>query len=136
MVKIMKDIKDSRELLDEVERMLKALGYVNFSRKNEEKHYDLAFTSPWDFGFEGFRQRHKDAVTLLTKGYLLEIYYLADRHHVLLYKELQGLHPDDDRYSTLIYTAMEVPHTETPCREAGKEVFINEVDHFVRKVKS
>ena len=132
----MKEIKDSRELLDEVENVLKSLGYTNFSRKNGDGHYDLAFTSPWDFGFEGFKQRHKDAIVLLTKGYLLEIYYLSDRHHVLLYKELQGLDPDDDRYSTLIYTAMEVPDTETPCRVAGNEIFINNVDHFTREIKS
>lgn len=124
------------ELLDEVENVLKSFGYTNIKREDQDMFYRIGFTSPWNLGSEGFKRRHMDAIILLTKGYLTELFYLSDRHHVLLRKELRGLDPDDDRYSTLIYTAMEVPHTEVPCCEVGKEVFVNNVDHFTRCISN
>lgn len=77
--------------------------------------------------------RHKDAVIMLAKGYLSELYYGQDTQHVRLYSECEGLNPDDDRYGSLLHEVRLV-NSDEPYLRKGIEVFVNMGDHFKRFV--
>lgn len=122
---------DLETIKQEIKSVLEAFGYKPTFKSNENFE-EIQFYSP---GSDSFLQRHKDAISMLSKGYLMEFYYMGDTHHVRLYKECKGLDPDNDRYSTLIYVMNKVPKNEIRCLEPGNEVFVNMYDHFKRLVR-
>ncbi len=119
----------------EVKALLEAFGY-----KPEVKKYktnkglcmvDLYFHV--DNGYDTMPIRHKDAITMLDKGFLSEFYYGQDTQHVRMFGDYVGLNPDDDRYGCLLYEIRLVDSGEL-VPERGEEIFVNMGDHFKRFV--
>lgn len=52
--------------------------------------------------------RHKSMIRGLVKGYLHSFDYSFGTQKIYIYDECEGLHPDDDRYSTLEYAMSKV----------------------------
>ena len=117
-------------LCEEVQNVLKSLGYEDIELNDKVSYFEILFKSPWDLGSYGFKRRHKDAIILLTKGYLLDIEYMSDRHYIHLHKQLKGIEPDNDRYGCMIYTAMKVDEDDM----IRNDVFVNHIDHCDRIV--
>lgn len=119
----------------EVKYLLEAFGYkplvTTYRDYNGEDRVDLHFHV--DGGFDAMPTRHKDAVIMLAKGYLSELYYGQDTQHVRLYSECKGLNPDDERYGCLLHEIRLVSPDEPHLRK-GIEVFVNMGDHFKRFV--
>lgn len=118
----------------EVKALLEAFGY-----KPEVKIYKTSYGKDMvdlyfyvTNGSETMPIRHKDAVRMLSKGYLSEFYYGQDTQHVLLYSECKGLNPDDDRYGCLLHEIRLVE--DDLCADKGTEIFVNMGDHFKRFV--
>lgn len=123
----------SIEIHQEVVALLKAFGYKPEVKVNHPSvgYIDICF--PVKNGFGTMPARHKDAISMLTKGYLYEFYYASDTQHVYLLNECNGLKPNDDRYSCLIHK-MRLVSSNEPCFGDGQEVFVNMGDHFKRFV--
>ena len=121
------------EIHQEVVALLEAWGYKPEVKVNKPTvgYIDICF--PVKYGFETMPTRHKDAISMLAKGYLSEFYYASDTQHVYLYNECNGLKPNDDRYSCLIHE-MRLVSSNEPCFNNGQEVFVNMGDHFKRFV--
>lgn len=121
------------EICQEVIALLQAFGYKPEVKVNKPTvgYIDICF--PVKNGFETMPTRHKDAISMLAKGYLSEFYYESDNQHIYLCNECNGLKPNDDRYSCLIYEMLLVSSNE-PVFDNGKEVFVNMGDHFKRFV--
>ena len=117
-------------LCEEVQNVLKSLGYEDITLNDKISYFEIIFKSPWDLGSSGFKRRHKDAISLLTKGYLLDIEYMSDRHYIHLHKHLKGIEPDNDRYGCMIYTAMKVDDED----KIRNDVFVNHIDYCDRVV--
>ena len=117
-------------LCEEVQNVLKTLGYEDIKLRDKVSYFEIECKSPWDLGSYGFKRRHKDAISLLTKGYLLDIEYMSDRHYIHLHKHLKGIEPDNDRYGCMIYTAMKVDEDDM----IRNDVFVNHIDHCDRIV--
>lgn len=117
-------------LCEEVQNVLKSLGYENVEITDKDRYFEISFKSPWDLGSYGFKRRHKDSIILLIKGYLMDIEYMSDMHYIHLYKHLKGIEPDNDRYSCMIYTAMKVDDEDM----IRNDVFVNHIDHCDRVV--
>lgn len=120
---------------NEVKALLEAFGY-----KPEVKKYktnkglcmvDLYFHV--DNGYDTMPIRHKDAITMLAKGFLSEFYYGQDTQHVRMFGDYVGLNPDDDRYGCLLHEIRLVDSGEL-VPERGEEIFVNMGDHFKRFV--
>ena len=121
------------EIHKEVIAMLMAWGYKPEATVNKPTvgYIDICF--PAKKGFETMPTRHKDAISMLAKGYLSEFYYASGNQHVYLRNECNGLEPNDDRYSCLIHE-MRLVSSNEPYFDNGQEVFVNMGDHFKRFV--
>ncbi len=121
---------ENQKIIAEVKSVLDAFGY-NTEVKVTEKYVDLYFTV--NNGFDTMPVRHKDAIAMLSKGFLMEFYYAGGIQHVYLRKECKGLEPDDDRYGCLLHEISKVNSQEGIAAE-GSELFVNMHDHFKRIV--
>ena len=121
------------EVHQEVIALLEAFGYKPEVKVNKPTvgYIDICF--PVKYGSETMPTRHKDAISMLAKGYLSEFYYASGNQHVYLRNECNGLKPNDDRYSCLIHE-MRLVSSNEPCFGNGQEVFVNMGDHFKRFV--
>ena len=121
------------EIHKEVVALLKAFGYKPEVKVNKPTvdYIDICF--PVKNGFDTMPTRHKDAISMLAKGYLSEFYYASGNQHVYLRNECNGLKPNDDRYSCLIHE-MRLASSDEPYYGDGQEVFVNMGDHFKRFV--
>ena len=121
------------EIHQEVVALLEAFGYKPEVKVNNPTvgYIDIYF--PVKNGFETMPTRHKDAISMLTKGYLSSFYYASNTQHVYLRNECNGLKPNDDRYSCLIHE-MRLVSSDEPYFGDGQEVFVNMGDHFKRFV--
>lgn len=127
--------KELNYIHKEVDSLLKAFGY-----KPEVKTYTtksgidmVEFSFHVNNGYETMPIHHKDAISMLAKGYLSEFSYKDDTQYVCLYYECKGLNPDDDRYSCLLHE-VHLVSSEEPLPRSGAEVFVNMRDHFKRFV--
>ena len=121
------------EIHKEVLAMLMAWGYKPEVKVNKPTIGKIDICFPVKYGFETMPTRHKDAISMLAKGYLSEFYYASGNQHVYLRNECKGLEPNDDRYSCLIHE-MRLVSSNEPCFGNGQEVFVNMGDHFKRFV--
>ena len=121
------------EIHKEVVALLEAFGYKPEVKVNKPTvgYIDICF--PVKNGFETMPTRHKDAISMLAKGYLFSFYYESNTQHVYLRNECKGLKPNDDRYSCLIHE-MRLASSDEPYYGDGQEVFVNMGDHFKRFV--
>lgn len=116
----------------EVIAVLEAFGYnpkiQNNVTINGKELIDIQFKIG---GFDDFPIRYKDAIRMLVKGYLYEFSYEPGGiQHIYLYKENNRLHPDDDRYSCLLNTIVNVSSYENHISHPGDEIFVNMGDHI------
>lgn len=116
------------EIRQEVITLLESFGYKPEVKANTRLYIDICFPVK---DSETMPTRYKDAISMLSKGYLAEFYYTAGYQHVYLLKECNGLEPDDDRYSCLIHEIRLVDSNE-PYFGNGQEVFVNMGDNFKR----
>lgn len=121
------------EIHQEVVALLEALGYKPKVKVNNPSVGYIDICCPVKGGFDTMPTRHKDAISMLAKGYLSEFYYASGTQHVYLRNECNGLKPNDDRYSCLIHE-MRLVSSNEPCFGNGQEVFVNMGDHFKRFV--
>lgn len=121
---------ENQKIVTEVKAVLNSLGYKTEVRKTE-KYVDLYFVV--NNGYETMPVRHKDAIAMLAKGFLMEFYYAGNIQHVYLRRECDGLEPDDDRYGCLLHEIKNVSSQEKIAAE-GSELFVNMHDHFKRIV--
>lgn len=121
------------EIHQEVVALLEAFWYKPEVKVNKPTvdYIDICF--PVKNGFETMPTRHKDAISMLAKGYLSSFYYASNTQHVYLRNECNGLKPNDDRYSCLIHE-MRLVSSDEPYFGDGQEVFVNMGDHFKRFV--
>ena len=95
------------KLVCEVEKVLMGLGYKVFVELNGS-------TKLWCVELlnanssEEMPIRHKSMIRGLVKGYLHSFEYFGGTQKIYIYDECKGLHPDDDRYSTLEYAMSRV----------------------------
>lgn len=115
----------------EVKALLEAWGYRPQMEITKSGKIDIYFHV--DNGFDSMPTRHKDAISMLAKGYLSEFYYGGDIQHVYLNVECDGLEPDDGRYRCLIYEMKNVSSKE-PLLNNSAEIFVNMGDRFKRFV--
>ena len=121
------------EIRQEVIALLEAFGYKPEVKVNKPASAYIDICFPVKNGFDTMHTRHKDAISMLAKGYLSEFYYAHGNQHVYLRKECNGLEPNDDRYSCLIHE-MRLVSSNEPYPGNGQEVFVNMGDHFKRFV--
>ena len=121
------------EIQNEVIALLEAFGYKPKVTLNNPivGYMDIHF--PLKNGSETMPTRYKDAISMLTKGYLYEFYYASGNQHIYLRNYRKGLKPDDDRYSCLIHE-MRLVSSKEPYFGIGQEVFVNMGNHFKRFV--
>ena len=95
------------KLVCEVEKVLMGLGYkvfVEFNGKTKIWCIELLNAN----SSEEMPIRHKSMIRGLVKGYLHSFDYSCGTQKIYIYDECNGLHPDDDRYSTLEYAMSKV----------------------------
>ena len=111
--------------------VLRALGWeVEINEK--ESYWNLVLTNTTSS--EDMPQSHKSCLRGLLRGWLMEFNYEGGHQQVNIYKELQGLDPEDDRYSCLD-TCVKRTDSNTPQSELNdREVFVRRKDHFDRYV--
>ena len=121
------------QIRKEIIETLKAFGYEDASFVEKENTYEISFHV--NNGSETFLQRHKDAISMLAKGFLCMFYYTNNRQQVIIYKKCRGLDPDDERYSCLLHEMCLVGDNKTKKEDVcGKEIFINMYDRFERVI--
>lgn len=121
------------EINQEVIAMLFALGYKPEVKVNNPDVGYIDICCHVKNGSDTMPTRHKDAISMLAKGYLYEFYYASDIQHIYLRNECIGLKPNDDRYSCLIHEMRLVSSDEHKIGN-GLELFVNMGDHFKRFV--
>ena len=111
--------------------VLRALGWeVEINEK--ESYWNLVLTNTTSS--EDMPQSHKSCLRGLLRGWLMEFNYEGGRQQVNIYKELQGLDPEDDRYSCLD-TCVKRTDSNIPQSELNdKEIFVRRKDRFDRYV--
>lgn len=111
--------------------VLRALGWeVEINEKDSYWNLVLNNTS----SSKDMPESHKSCLRGLLRGWLMEFNYEGGRQQVNIYKELQGLDPEDDRYSCLD-TCIKRTDSNTPQSELNdKEVFVRRKDRFDRYV--
>lgn len=131
---VIKKLNDMENLINEVIEVLRAFGY----EPKVEKHVNAVFGDEYDIyfhvsdGSDSMKQRHKDSISMLVKGYLNEFYYESDTQHVRISDNIcYGLEPDDGRYSCLIHEMIHVNDKILP----DYEMFVNLGDRFQRLTK-
>lgn len=113
------------KLISDVERVLTGLGYKVFVELNGK-------TKVWCVELlnanssEEMPIRHKSMIRGLVKGYLHSFDYSCGTQKIYIYDECKGLHPDDDRYSTLEYAMSRVSDNDK------YDLFINYGTHTDR----
>ena len=118
------------ELCNEIISCLKALGY-----STELSNVDGKVICT-DIKIKGeLKPRHMKMVEMLSGGFLSEFYFSNDIHHVYLRKECNGLLPDDNRYSCLLYEVNKVQSSEDKTLSYNREAFCNKGDHFERVIR-
>ena len=111
--------------------VLRALGWeVEINEK--ENYWNLVLTNT--NSSEDMPQSHKSCIRGLLRGWLMEFNYEGGRQQVNIYKDLNGLDPEDDRYSCLD-TCVKRTGSDTPVHELDdREVFVRRKDRFDRYV--
>ena len=111
--------------------VLRALGWeVDINEK--ESYWNLVLTNTTSS--EDMPQSHKSCLRGLLRGYLMEFNYEGGHQQVNIYKELQGLDPEDDRYSCLD-TCVKRTDSNTPVSKLNdREIFVRRKDRFDRYV--
>jgi hypothetical protein len=111
--------------------VLRALGWeVEINEK--DSYWNLVLTNTTSS--EDMPESHKSCLRGLLRGWLMEFNYEGGRQQVNIYKELQGLDPEDDRYSCLD-TCVKRTDSNTPEHELDdKEIFVRRKDRFDRYV--
>lgn len=111
--------------------VLKALGWeVEINEK--DSYWNLVLTNTTSS--DDMPQSHKSCLRGLLRGWLMEFNYEGGRQQVNIYKELQGLDPEDDRYSCLD-TCVKRTDSNTPVSKLDdREIFVRRKDHFDRYV--
>lgn len=81
----------------EVKALLEGFGYKPevriYTNKSGKRFVDIFFHV--NNGFETMPIRHKNAISMLAKGYLRCFDYASDTQYVCLYDECNGLNPED-----------------------------------------
>ena len=111
--------------------VLRALGWeVDINEK--ESYWNLVLTNTTSS--EDMPQSHKSCLRGLLRGWLMEFNFEGGRQQVNIYKELQGLDPEDDRYSCLD-TCVKRTDSNTPVSKLNdREIFVRRKDRFDRYV--
>ena len=115
------------KLICDVEKVLMGLGYKVFIELNDK-------TKVWCIELlnanssEEMPIRHKSMIRGLVKGYLHSFDYSGGIQKIYIYDECKGLHPEDDRYSTLEYAMSRV----SDCHK--NDLFVNNGTHTERYV--
>lgn len=111
--------------------VLRALGWeVEINEK--DSYWNLVLTN--SSSSDDMPQSHKSCLRGLLRGYLMEFNYEGGHQQVNIYKELQGLDPEDDRYSCLD-TCVKRTDSNTPVSKlVDREIFVRRKDHFDRYV--
>lgn len=115
------------KLVCEVEKVLMGLGYkvfVEFNGSTKVWCVELLNAN----SSEEMPIRHKSMIRGLVKGYLHSFDYFGGTQKIYIYDECEGLHPDDDRYSTLEYAISKV----SDCHK--NDIFVNYGTHTERYV--
>ena len=88
------------KLICDVEKALTGLGYkLSIELNGSTKVWCVELLNA--NSSEEMPFRHKSMIRGLVKGYLHSFDYFGDTQKIYIYDECKGLHPDDDRYSTL-----------------------------------
>lgn len=114
----------------EVKELLEAFGYKPEPQFHQLDKGFVILKVPVKNGSESLPQRYKDAIAMLAKGYLSEIYYSSDCFYIWLSVDCLGIFPDDERYSCLVHELIHAKDRKPT--DQGLEVFINFGDHFTR----
>lgn len=117
------------ELSIELMSILRALNYSCELKTIESKFIALDIVVKGELAV-----RHMKMIEMLSGGFLSEFYWASGKHHIYIRKECNGLLPDDDRYSCLIYEMNKVSSSEKHIDSYGKEFFFNLGDRFERKL--
>ena len=88
------------KLICDVEKVLTGLGYkVSIELNGMSKLWCVELLNA--NSSEEMPIRHKSMIRGLVKGYLHSFDYFGGTQRIYIYDECKGLHPEDDRYSTL-----------------------------------
>ena len=111
--------------------VLRGLGW-EVEIKEKDSYWNLVLTNTTSS--ENMPQSHKSCLRGLLRGWLMEFNFEGGRQQVNIYKELQGLDPEDDRYSCLDTCANRTDGNTPQSKLNDKEVFVRRKDHFDRYV--
>lgn len=95
------------KLICDIEKILMSLDYkvsIEFNSKSKLWCIELLNAN----SSEAMPIRHKSMIRGLVKGYLHSFDYFGGTQKIYIYDECKGLHPEDDRYSTLEDTMFRV----------------------------
>lgn len=111
--------------------VLKALGWeVEINEKENYRSLVLTNTN----SSEDMPESHKSCLRGLLRGWLMEFNFEGGHQQVNIYRGLQGLDPEDDRYSCLD-TCVKRTDSNTPESELNdREVFVRRKDCFDRYI--
>lgn len=88
------------KLICDVEKVLTGLGYkVSIELNGRTKVWCIELLNA--NSSEEMPFRHKSMIRGLVKGYLHSFDYFGHTQKIYIYDECKGLHPEDERYSTL-----------------------------------
>jgi len=111
--------------------VLRVLGWeVEINEK--ENYWNLVLTNT--NSSEDMPQSHKSCIRGLLRGWLMEFNYEGGRQQVNIYKDLNGLDPEDDRYSCLDTCANRTDGNTPQSELNDKEIFVRRKDRFDRYV--
>jgi hypothetical protein len=111
--------------------VLRALGWeVEINEK--DSYWNLVLTNT--NSSEDMPQSHKSCIRGLLRGWLMEFNYEGGRQQVNIYKDLNGLDPEDDRYSCLDTCANRTDGNTPQSELNDKEIFVRRKDRFDRYV--
>lgn len=115
------------KLICDVEKVLMALGYkvsIEFNSKSKIWCVELLNAN----SSEEMPIHYKSMIRGLVKGYLHSFDYFDGTQKIYIYDECKGLHPEDDRYSTLEYAMSRVSDNN------NTDIFVNCGTHTERYV--
>lgn len=115
------------KLICDVEKVLMGLGYKVFIELNgKSKLWCVELLNA--NSSEEMPIRHKSMIRGLVKGYLHSFDYSCGTQKIYIYDGCKGLHPEDDRYSTLEYAMSRVSDNHK------NDLFVNYGTHTERYV--
>ena len=95
------------KLICDVEKVLTGLGYkVSIELNDISKLWCIELLNA--NSSEEMPIRHKSMIRGLVKGFLHSFDYSCGTQKIYIYDKCKGLHPEDDRYSTLEYAMSRV----------------------------